>query len=116
MTGIQDLYRALSSQKFVLDNEKHIQSQIEKFLISADIKHNREFVLSKGNIIDFMVGDIGIEVKLKCSKRHIFRQCTRYMEHDAIKSLLLVSATFMGLPEEINGKPIYILSLTKSWL
>lgn len=116
MIDIQELCRILSSQKFVLDNEKSVQLQIENVLIDRKIEYKREFSLNDADIIDFMIGDIGLEVKLKCPKRQIYRQCVRYAEHEEIKTLLLMSATAMGLPTEILGKPVYALSLTKAWL
>lgn len=78
---------------------------------AASIMARREVELVKGDIIDFMVGPIGVEVKIKGQRRAIYRQCERYCEHACVGSLVLATNVAMGMPETINGKPVFVASL-----
>ena len=46
----------------------------------------------------------------------MLRQLQRYAEHDAIEALMLITATATGMPSEINGKPVRVVSLGAAWL
>ena len=107
----------ISRTPFVQSNEIAVQEKISDLLKSHGVKHKREVVLGPGDRPDFMLeGGVAIEVKLKASKRTIYRQCERYCEYDAVKALILVSATAIGFPEEINGKSTWVASLGGGWL
>ena len=113
---IQVISQILSSRRFSLSNEKRLQEEIAEALALAGVQLVREFRLDAGSIIDFMVGDVGIEVKIKGSKLSIFRQVERYAGFDQIRQLLLVTNVPMGMPAEINGKPVFVFNLAKAWL
>ena len=108
--------QALSTTRFDLGNEKKLQHQIEEKLKNAMIEHRREVSLSKESIIDFLVGDIGIEIKIKGSAKAIYRQCERYCAFDEIKALVLLTNKIMRLPAQINNKNTYVINLGKAWL
>lgn len=100
-----------------MNNEKRLQSEIEELFVANNILYKREVALGNGDIIDFMLAEgIGLEVKIEETKRAIHRQCARYCKHEQVRSLILVSATAMGFPEEIFGKPCYVASLGTGWL
>jgi len=107
----------ISRTPLVQSNEIAVQEKISELLTQHGILHKREVMLGPGDRPDFMLeGGVAIEVKLKASKRAIYRQCARYCEYDAVKALILVSATAMGFPEEINGKSTWVASLGGGWL
>jgi len=103
---------------FVMKDEKSVQAAIAVVLDSHGIAYKREVKLSEGDIVDFMLpGGVAVEVKLnKAQKREIFRQCKRYCEHEQVKVIVLMTATIMGFPPEIEGKPAYYISMGRSWL
>jgi hypothetical protein len=102
---------------FVLKDEKSVQAAIAVVLDSHGIDYKREVKLSDGNVVDFMLpGGIAVEIKIKGQKREIFRQCRRYCEHAQVKAIVLMTATVMGLPPEIEGKPAYYVSMGRGWL
>ena len=117
---INRLERIFNTYKFPLHNEKALQQAIEDALIKEKIAYSREFKLDAKNIPDFVLetkeGVIAIEVKLKANKKAIYRQLERYAGFKGVEQLILVTNTAMGLPETINGKPIYFFSLGKLWL
>lgn len=113
---IERIFSAIKYKNYTLSNEKKVQIQLLSHFKSAGLDAKREVHLSNDSIIDFMIGDIGIEVKVKGAAFGILKQCERYCEFDQVKCLLLISAKFIGFPEEINGKPCYFFSLSRSML
>jgi hypothetical protein len=97
-------------------NEAALQTSIEDALVAATVPYTREHRLSPADRIDFLCGRVGIEAKARYNKRAIYRQLERYAAHDAIDALILVTGTAMGLPAEIGGKPVYIVSTGRASL
>ncbi len=110
------VFKYLSSSKFDLTDEKRTQEGIATILSAAGVQHQREHRLSDSDIIDFYLDGIGIEVKLKGTKKNIYRQLRRYAIHPDIRALILLTNVSMGLPGEIEGKPVYFLKLGNAWL
>lgn len=107
----------LSSGRFVrLDDEKALQAEMADYLNSKGVTFTREKRLSARDIPDFFIDDLAIEVKIKGGKMDIYRQCERYCGYDEVKALILVTNKSMALPDQINGKPAYVLNISKSWL
>lgn len=113
---IQKIDKLLSGWNFDLYKEKDVQKQIFEIL-SEEFDITAEFRLSPKNICDFMIeNEIAVEVKVKGSKTGIYRQLKRYCEFDKVKCLLFITSRSMGLPPDINGKPVYYISLSKNML
>jgi hypothetical protein len=108
--------QALKSRRFSLENEKRLQAEIAYQLYQSKLSFDIEYHLDAHNIIDFFVEGIGIEIKISGSAMNIYRQCERYCRFDAIKFLILITNKYMGLPEEIDGKPCSIINLGEAWL
>lgn len=107
----------ISRTPLVQSNEIDVQAKISDLLTLHNVRHKREVVLGPGDRPDFMLeGGIALEVKLRASKRAIYRQCERYCQYDQVNGLILVSATAMGFPEEIHGKSTWVASLGGGWL
>lgn len=96
-------------------NEGDLQAGIAEVLRGASIPFEREAVLGDGDRIDFLCGRLGIEVKVDGSISEVTRQLWRYAQHPEISVLMLVTvrAKHIGLPREINGKPIRIVVLLR---
>ena len=84
--------------------------------MKENIEHEREVRLAPGDIVDFMIGGVAIEVKIGGRKRSIYDQCERYCEHERVEALVLATSVAMGFPPEIKGKPCYVASLGRGWL
>ena len=113
---IRAIVKALAGHRFDVGCESTLQGQIAEVFRAAGIDFQREVRLSSSERIDFMVGGIGIEVKIDGQAKAIFRQCERYCAFDQVDALLLVTNRSMGLPAEIEGKPCYVHMLGRSWL
>jgi hypothetical protein len=115
--GVKRLSAALAGRRLDLSNEKATQREIGEALQTAGIDFQREHRLAPGDIVDFLLSDgIALEVKLRYSRREIERQIRRYAKHDAVRALVLATATAIHLPADIDGKPIHIISLGQAWL
>lgn len=113
----EDYVRWVQARRWPLSGEKALQEEIATALAACGEQFSREVRLSGDDIIDFMLpGGIGIEVKISGQRRAVYRQCERYCGHEAVRSLVLVTAVSMGFPPEINGKPCYVASLSRGWL
>lgn len=114
MISAADIAERLRGWRLPMRDEKATQARIAELL--ADLDARREVRLSDGDIIDLMVGGVGVEVKLRGSRVEILRQLERYAGHAAVRELLLVTGTAMRLPPAIGGKPVRGLSLGAAWL
>lgn len=116
--GVAEVIRVLKSRPLPLSDEKTLQKEISSLFDAHGIQHKREVSLGQGDVIDFMLpGGIGVEAKMgRVSKRLIYRQCKRYCERPQVSALVLVSATAMGFPMQIEGKDCYYVSLGTGWL
>jgi hypothetical protein len=114
-----DVVRLLQRCRFDLSSEKHLQQDIAQAFDADGVSYVREHRLSADDIPDFMVGDgILVECKMrnKSKRMAIFNQLVRYAGHDEVKVIILASNVSMGLPPDINGKPLYAASLSQGWL
>lgn len=110
------IHTLLSRHRFSLSCEKELQAEISCILDSHGIAHEREVRLAEGDVIDFMVGHVGMEVKIKGNADAIYKQCRRYCASAVVQEFMLVTNRSMGLPRDIDGKPCYILNLGKGWM
>lgn len=113
---MQNIKAIIEQHRLPLTDEKVTQAAIANALELAGVSFEREVRLSDADIVDFMVGNIAIEVKIKGAKAAIYRQLERYAEHDNVSSILLVTSRSMHLPALINGKPTLVASLSRGWM
>lgn len=114
-----DLVRLLRRCRLDLSTEKHLQAGIEQVFKDGGIQFEREKRLSPDDIPDFFVeGGVVIECKMrhKARKVAVYKQLCRYADHPEVTAIILASNLSMGLPSEINGKPIYVASVSGGWI
>lgn len=117
MADAKSVAGILSRGRYRLGREGLLQIDIANHLAHNSIAFEREVKLGPADRIDFLVdGSIGIEVKAKAVVRQIYRQLERYAAHEQLLALILISNTAMGLPADINGKPLYFVSLGRCML
>lgn len=113
---LSEVMQLLRKHRFDLSTEKIVQQEMATLFKSKNIPFEREVRLAKGDIIDFIVGGIGIEIKIKGVKSAIYKQCVRYCEYEKIKILILATSQSLGFPPEINCKSCYVINFSKAWL
>lgn len=113
---IQQTVSWLSAARCPLTNEKQTQQKL--FDAVKDIGFVREHRLDEKNIPDLFCQyhGIAVEVKIKGSKKDIYRQLLRYSQFAEVKILILCTNKALGLPPLIGGKPVYFIHLGKAYL
>ncbi|WP_321967211.1 hypothetical protein [Burkholderia cepacia] len=115
----EQIVRLLQRYRFDLSTEKHLQADIEDAFRAEGIEFEREKRLSDSDILDFFVrGGVVVECKMrnKARKIEIFKQISRYAEHEDVTAIILASNVAMGLPSAISGKPVFAASLSRGWI
>lgn len=109
------IVEAVGSKHFRFTNEDELQRGIAQVLDGLGIPYAREFKLSKEDRIDFLVeGGLGIEIKIKGSFADLARQVHRYLGHEEVSEVLVVTSRAQlsyQLPKEMRGKTV-----TSVWL
>ena len=106
----------LSGNRFDVSDEMRCHGQIKDLFDKLNIGYQHEVRLSQASRIDFMIGKVGVEVKVKGVARSIFKQLQRYAQHDEVDCIILLTNKSMGLPALIEGKPAYYVNMGKAWL
>lgn len=112
-----DITERLRSVRFRYSNEAELQEAIASHLRTKPSE--REVTLAANARIDFLIGDVGVEVKTGGSPAEVFRQLMRYAQLPQIASLVVVTdkkRIVNGLPLHVLGKPIEVVSLAESSL
>lgn len=108
---------ALSKVKVSLSSEAAAQRDITAALTASGIEYETEVRLSARDRIDVLCGTIGIEIKVKHSRRDIWHQLLRYAEHDRIEALVLATGrSWPGAADKVGNIPLFIVDLSRGWL
>jgi hypothetical protein len=119
MARAEEIRAVLAGYRFRFSSERELQDGIARVLDDAGFTHRREAPLGplgRSGTIDFLVGDVGVEIKIKGALAQVTRQLHRYAEESAVRELLLVtgSARLDRLPSSLCGKPLGVLHLLSS--
>lgn len=108
----------LSSFHLPIYSEEALQEAIARVFDETGIRYEREVRLSERDRIDFMLGSLGIEVKIEGSVHQVTRQLQRYAQYDRVGSLLLVTSRskLSAVPRELSGKRVDVQVLFGSML
>lgn len=102
----------LTGYSFNFVDEKELQEAIAQIFAGENIPFEREVAITDKDRIDFMVGPIGIEIKIAFSFSEVVRQLHRYAQHDSISELILVTMKSQHqMPDEINDKKLTTVNL-----
>lgn len=97
-------------------SEEELHAQVSLALAAAGIDAVHEARLAARCRIDFLVGNVGIEIKKRRPEREkLLAQLTRYADCEQIEQLLVVAPRGVNLPKQIGGKPVTMLALERLW-
>lgn len=116
---VANVIRLVQRSRLDLSSEKHLQEGVAEVLKAAGIAYEREKRLSPKDIPDFLIaGGVVVECKMrnKSKKMDIFRQLARYATYPEVTAIILASNVTMGLPPELEGKPLFAASLSHGWI
>ena len=98
------------------DTEEALHAQVQLALSAAGFCAQHEAHLAPRCRIDFLVGDLGIEIKKsRPAPALLKRQLTRYAACEQIGALLLIAPRGVNLPKTIGGKPVFQIALERLW-
>lgn len=106
MTG-PELAALLGRFRFAQVTERELQDSIARILVDARIGFEREPELSERDRIDFLIDGLGVEVKCQGGLSALTRQAQRYLLHDRVAELAVVStlARLCAVPD-MQGKKV----------
>jgi len=107
-----DLINLLGSYRLSTQTEKDMQSDIEQVLTAACIDFSRERKLTALDIVDFLVGTVGVECKIKGAYGSVLSQLSRYARSELVTEILLVTTKashrrLRGV--KLNGKVVQVV-------
>lgn len=113
-SAVESIKRVIGATSYNITTEATLQHGIEEALRQSGMDFTREVRLASTDRIDFLIGRVGIEVKIKGTKAALIRQLLRYAQHDQIDTLLLVTTvpSLTALPQTLNRKPVHTLILS----
>lgn len=95
-------------------SEGEIHTLLSECLDKNKISYIHEAKLGEKSRIDFLIGDIGIEIKKsRPNKTSLLKQLTKYSLSDKISCLILLCEQSIHLQDSINSKPLLSISLRK---
>lgn len=103
----------IQEARFRYRSEGQLQIGIRSLLLHHHVPEQeikREVRLSGRDRIDFLIGALGIEVKVDGTPASVWRQLARYATHEQVGELLLVTTRVRhvaGGPVELGGKPVH---------
>lgn len=105
----------IGRSRLPMSDEKVLQVAIERLFRDNGVAVEREVKVA-GGIIDFLAGNVGIEVKIEGPAREVHRQLTGYAAEPRIEHLVLVAAFPCSMPPVIGDKPCTVVNLGRAWL
>lgn len=101
---------ALLSVRIPSVRESEMQETIEALLKSRGISHSREHIFGTGDRIDFLVGTVGVECKVKGTAFSVAAQLERYAAEPGVECLILVTSVARHFAiEGLCSKPLVIV-------
>lgn len=112
MSAELDQLAAVFADRVIIAREEEVlQSTVRAMLFAEGIAYEEQVKLP-GTLgrLDFLVGRVALELKVKGSLADLLRQLDRYAQSDRIDALVVVTTrrTLARLPAELRGKPVRV--------
>ena len=116
----EELTRVLDAVRTVrcgaADEETALHAQVQAALECAGFSPVHEARLAPRCRIDFLVEDLGIEIKKsRPNAAQLKSQLERYAACETIAQLLVIAPRGVRLPKAIGGKPVMQIGLEGLW-
>lgn len=107
---VSPIVDAILSVRIPSVKESEMQSTIETVLKSRSIPHSREHIFDGGDRIDFLVGTVGVECKVKGTAFSVAAQLERYTLEPGVECLILVTSVRRHFAiEGLSSKPLVVV-------
>ena len=98
------------------DTEEMLHERVRAALEAAGFAPVHEARLAPRCRIDFLVDDLGVEIKKSRPQRAaLLRQIARYAACEQVKALVVVAPRGVDLPRTVGGKHVTMLGLERLW-
>ena len=117
MIGADDVIEAIKTIRCgAAATEEELHMLVARALDVAGIGAKHEARLASRCRIDFLAGDIGIEIKKNRPDRtKLIAQLSRYADCACISQLVVIAPRAVHLPRRIGGKPGAMVALERLW-
>lgn len=96
--------------------EADIHGWVACRLSEAGLPFRHEAVIGKGCRVDFLVGDVAVEIKKgKPNPTVLTTQLTRYAACEGVAGLVVLTQRQVKLPGTVLGKPVKQITLSQLW-
>ena len=96
--------------------ESDIHQMVEKQLQKARLPYVHEAKIGPGCRIDYLVGDVGIEIKKgRPDADRLKRQLARYAACEDVAALVVIAPRSVALPQTVLNKPVRVIALNQLW-
>jgi len=111
-TTVAPIVDALSGKRYRYNTEADLHRALMAALDAAGIAYRRE-VFVPGGRIDFVVGRVGVEVKIKGSATSLARQIGKYALAEELDAFLVVTTrpAHRAIPAFANDKPVHVMTI-----
>ncbi|MBR3795377.1 MAG: hypothetical protein IKK34_05040 [Clostridia bacterium] len=97
-------------------SEEELHALAAQALAAAGLSAQHEARLGPRCRIDFLCGEIGVEIKKSRPDRtKLIAQLSRYAACDQISALVVIAPRGVDLPGSLGGKPVKMLALERLW-
>lgn len=117
---MQSIVRVINALSTVRLSQRMDEAGIHREIMSAfdryGIRYQHEYKVVSRKRFDFWLDGVVIEVKKqKPSKITLLNQVNRYTRDERVKAVIVVLEETMVFPRELNGKPVFMVSLNINW-
>lgn len=96
--------------------EMDIHEMVAKRLSEAGLSFIHEAKLAPGCRIDYLVGNIGIEIKKgRPDAFAVKKQLMRYAACDGVEAIILLTQRTVAVPKTVLDKPVRVIVLNQLW-
>lgn len=109
--AVEAVATAVRKYRFRFVAEDELQRGLLAAFEAEGLPAEPEARLTPRDCIDFLIGDIGVEVKVDGSAAEVERQLARYAASPLINSLVLITncARHSKVKRELLGKPVAVI-------
>lgn len=111
MTGAQ-IAAVLRGYWYLDTTEAALQAAIAEALKRGGVEFTEEERLDGQSRIDFLAGDVGIELKVAGGMTAVRRQLCRYGQYDRIRELVLVTTMLRHGTIRHVGVPLHVVTIS----
>ena len=113
IASMTEIAHALEGFGARVAHENELRDAVRALFDKAGVSYEAEVGLDKQSRIDFVVGQVGVELKVAESLAAVIRQLDRYAAHPRIGGLVLVTTRrrLQAVPASLHGKPVTVVCM-----